>query len=353
MVSFLRNIVFARLVSLCAARFVRVTAAAAAAVALGIASVDRQAAFAQAQPEYRCAPFTLETHSTWPLLVAAKDGAVWYVDRNGNRLIRVGRDRTSRPIVPVDAATVSLTGLTAAPDGAIWYSKDKTHRIGRIPPGGGKGVEYELPAPNLFAAGIAAAPDGRIWFADPVGNKVGVITKDGNVTSYDAPVINGSPASPADGIAVADDGSVWVTSTSHNAVYRVDPGDGTFKKFDIATPEAQPAAIAAGSDGALWFVMPAVGKIGRITTDGRITEYAQKLIGLRGIAAGPGGAIWYGTNEGIGRIDPATGRIRTFACDGRGGLAIGSDGHLWVLGDGEMFVVRPQTESTKARATHS
>ncbi len=335
-------------------RVVSSLAVAACAGSLEVVSgVGRLPAVAQAQPDYRCVPFTLEAHYESPQLVAGKDGVVWYADKNANRLIRVARDHSSKSIIPVGTTTEALYALTLAPDGAIWYSKDKAHVIGRMPPGGGKGFEYELPGPNTFTTGIAAAPDGRIWYDDPVANKVGVITKDGNVTSYDAPVINGSPASPQVGIAVAKDGSVWVTSLAHNAIYRVDPGDGTFKKFDIATPEAQPEAITAGTDGALWFVMPAVHKIGRITTDGQITEYAQKLLGLHGIAAGPEGAIWYSSAQGIGRIDPATGHVHTYACDGGGGLAIGPDGHLWVLGDGQMFVVRPRTESTKARATRS
>jgi len=175
------------------------------------------------------------------------------------------------------------------------------------------------------------------------------MTSDGTATYYDAPVIGGSPASPNEGIAVAHDGSVWVTSLGHNAIYRVDPKDGTFTKFDISTPGSQPGQITRGPGGALWFTMFAAQKIGRITTQGVITEYAQKLIGLHGIAADANDAIWYTAMDGLGRIDATTGRVRSFACQGRGGLTLGPDGHMWVLGDGEMSVVRASTEGAKAR----
>src|SRR3954447_4024046 len=40
----------------------------------------------------------------------------------------------------------------------------------------------------------------------------------------------------------------------------------------LPAPDSQPAYIAAGSDGALWFTEQGVNKIGRITTGGTIAE---------------------------------------------------------------------------------
>ena len=58
-----------------------------------------------------------------------------------------------------------------------------------------------------------------------------------------------------------------------------------------------PWAIAAGPDGNLWFTEygGGVGKIGRITTTGAITEYATPtaLSGPWAIAAGPDGNMWF------------------------------------------------------------
>jgi hypothetical protein len=65
-----------------------------------------------------------------------------------------------------------------------------------------------------------------------------------------------------------------------------------------------PGAIVAGPDGALWFTYG--NKIGRITTDGVITEYPLPIAEkrqLRDIAVGPDSALWYTDwHNKIGRI---------------------------------------------------
>ena len=98
----------------------------------------------------------------------------------------------------------------------------------------------------------------------------------------------------------------------------------------------QPAGIAAGPDGALWFTEENGNRIGRITTAGAITEYTTGLsAGARPaeIVAGPDGRLWF-TESGrthIGAINPATGQITEYpgtnvAPDG---ITVGPDGFLW------------------------
>jgi virginiamycin B lyase len=283
-------------------------------------------------------------------MITTKDGVVWLADRNDNRLFRVEKDHSFTAVIPVDGGTRQLQGLTLAPDGSIWYSKDASHRIGRIPASGGKGVEYELPAPSAFTGAIAAAPDGRIWYVDEVDNKVGYMTGDGNVVSYDAPSTNGTGADPSD-IAVAADNSAWVTSSGLNAVFRIDPQSGAFTRYDIVTPDAQPGYIMRGPTGDLWFIMRAINKIGRITTGGQITEFEAGVVGIDTLAAGPDGAIWYGSNQLVGRLDASSRRVDTFACAGGGGMTVGPDGHLWILGLGnaQIFEVKGRNEGNAAR----
>ena len=303
---------------------------------------------AQAQSAYVCDAFAVPGGSRSSSMVTAKDGNVWYADIEGNRLVRVDAEHKATPIVPVESTTAGLVGVALAADGAIWYGKEQ-HRLGRVPAGGGKGVEYELPAPSIFTKAIATSGDGRTWFADPVKNDVGYMAADGKVTTFDAPVVNGSPASP-EGIATAADGSAWVTSIPHNAIYRVDPATGTFSRYDIATPQAQPSIIVRGAQGAMWFVMPAVQKIGRIAADGTIAEFpTATLVQLGSLAEGPDGAMYVSSRQGIGRLDPASGHMSTFACDGTSGMTVGPDHHLWVLGDSHIYVVKARHEGATAR----
>ena len=58
------------------------------------------------------------------------------------------------------------------------------------------------------------------------------------------------------------------------------------------------------SDGKLWFTEPGVYKIGSISIDGVVTEYsATPAVVPQQIVAGPDGALWFtDASGGIGRI---------------------------------------------------
>src|SRR6201981_2202297 len=120
----------------------------------------------------------------------------------------------------------------------------------------------------------------------------------------------------------------------------------TFTKFILPTPASRPSAITTGPDGALWFTESG-GKIGRITTQGHITEFPIKGGGiLHSITTGPDGALWFTefTSNKIGRIPTTaaaanlqlaepTGLVTEFTVpsDGSGphSITIGPDGALW------------------------
>ena len=73
------------------------------------------------------------------------------------------------------------------------------------------------------------------------------------------------------------------------------------KFSDDLTMNSRPLGIAAGPDGALWFTESAApGRIGRITTEGDITEYSNGLLLISNpwfISAGPDGNMWFTGNN--------------------------------------------------------
>jgi virginiamycin B lyase len=114
----------------------------------------------------------------------------------------------------------------------------------------------------------------------------------------------------------------------------------TFTEFTLPTPASRPSAITTGADGALWFT-EAVGKIGRMTTDGNVTEFAIKGGGvLHSLTTGPDGALWFTefTSKRIGRI-PTTAtaenlQLTEFVIPGPAGplgITSGPDGALWFI----------------------
>lgn len=159
------------------------------------------------------------------------------------------------------------------------------------------------------------------------------------VTSYNV---------PASALAIGSDKALWFTNSSANAIGRL-ASDGTITEYSIPTSNAGPDGIAAGPDNALWFTEQCAGKIGRVTTGGVFTEYSvpafanQQYVVPTQIAAGLDGALWF-TDECasyIGRIT-TTGSISQTAAtlDNYGpsngpstsrpnGLAAGPDGAMW------------------------
>jgi virginiamycin B lyase len=99
---------------------------------------------------------------------------------------------------------------------------------------------------------------------------------------------------------------------------------------------AQPGGIVTGSDGALWFTQSGVGRIGRMTTSGQISEFPvpnASGVTLADIVAGPDGALWFTESDGaIGRMTTA-GAYSRFPLPARTepvSLATGADGNLWI-----------------------
>lgn len=210
-------------------------------------------------------------------------------------------------------------------------------------------TEYALAEAGGKPTWVTAASDGSVWFSDPATTSVGRLEPSGAVTTYPFP-IGRTPGS----LVVARDGSVWV-ATVGPAIARL-TRDGQLVGYPVpqsqpfrigGTGEVSPAALTAGSDGAIWFVEMDADKIGRITGDGKVTEYPlpdrdRMHTNPEGMAVGSDGAIWFSETlkMRMGRIDPKTFAITEFpippspAGVGAARVVAGPDGALWFDGGG-------------------
>jgi streptogramin lyase len=209
-------------------------------------------------------------------------------------------------------------------------------------------VEYPVqddPAACYYGCGlgissIAGGPDGNMWFVEGYNLTVGRVTPAGKVTQFKLPV---APAGGDHTITAGPDGNMWVLGRGNDAsepdwVLRVGL-DGVITKFPTPRPGPGLNSITAGPDGNLWFTEYWDGRIGRITTAGRVTEFAY-LPGKAsptGITAGPDGNIWFAESNperpAIGRITPrgvqTEFRLGGVHSDTPGDIAAGPDGNLW------------------------
>jgi streptogramin lyase len=141
------------------------------------------------------------------------------------------------------------------------------------------------------------------------------------------------------GIATGSDGNVWFTEVVGSRVGKVTP-EGRVTDFSTGSgisTDSRPWSIATGPDGNLWFTEESGRRIGRLSTQASGKEFPTgptTLTGPRGITAGPDGAVWFTDDpQRIGRISTA-GAITEFSAGISLGsrpldIAAGSDGNLW------------------------
>ncbi len=265
-------------------------------------------------------------------ITAGPDGNMWFTE-SGSSAKGIGR------ITPAgDVTEFSVPGfggvhrwaIAAGSDGNLWFTQAfSKNGIGRITPAG---VVTEYPMSNATPTGIAAGPDGDMWWAS--AGRIGKMGLTGALTEFPVPDPAGYNFS-ASGIAAGPDGNMWFTLMEQNRIGRITP-DGLITEFALPTAWSRPARIAAGPDGNMWFTENSGNRIGRITPAGAITEYPLPTANgsSHGIAAGPDGNMWFTEPLGnrIGRITPA-GTITEYQLYNSGssphGIAAGPDGNMW------------------------
>ncbi|HXP86091.1 MAG TPA: putative Ig domain-containing protein [Bryobacteraceae bacterium] len=146
-------------------------------------------------------------------------------------------------------------------------------------------------------------------------------------------------------IASGTDGALWFTAYDPARIGRI-ATDGTVTEFSLSSPPQQspwvplgdPYAIVAGPDGNLWFTDPHEDMIGKINTNGYVWEYpivAGNSIGYpRGITLGPNAEFWFTefARNKIGKIKFEDGTPSECGPTTSGqpeGITFGPDGALW------------------------
>lgn len=153
----------------------------------------------------------------------------------------------------------------------------------------------------------------------------------------------------SEAIVSGPDGNLWLAQDDHS-IGRLTPA-GVYTDFPV-TSDGSVGALAAGSDGNVWFIdnptppsvihfaasaIPPIlpntvdVRIGRITPNGTITEFEVPGLSANttadSIASGPDGNLWFTAGNQIDRITPA-GIITSFSLPG------GQNGHNIVSGPG-------------------
>lgn len=209
--------------------------------------------------------------------------------------------------------------------------------------------EYSLTA-GSNPAELTVGPDGNIWSPEVFGNKIAEVTPSGAVTEFpfDAGDVARAHGTPYPFGITSAAGLLWISERGvalRTGLFsiRAMTTNGTFR---LSVPLVdQPIWLTKGPDGNVWFSeqdttghLP--GAIGRLTPDGHVKQYALSGRGQPfDLTTGPDGAIWFAELGKIGRVTmhgklteftlpkcPAGGKVPK-----RGAFYItaGPDGNLW------------------------
>ena len=273
-------------------------------------------------------------------ITAGPDGNVWFVENRASRFgrVKVANDRIDDWSTGSGISAGSQPSeITLGPDGNLWFTEEAGNRIGRITTSGAP-TAVEFPVAGQ-PEGITTGPDGALWFTEFGAGRIGRITTAGAFTDFPAGM--GPAAIMPLGITAGPDNNIWFTDLRFhdNPVARTTlPGVVTEFSTGV-TAASEPARIIAGPDGNLWFSEQTGDAIGRISpTTGAVTEFRTGIstgAGPVGLTVGPDNNIWfaeYGGSSGrrIGRITPQ-GKVTEFSglTDAPLDIARGPDGNLW------------------------
>ena len=233
--------------------------------------------------------------------------------------------------------------VAAAADGSVWFSdaNPSAPAIGHLDPTGGV-TRYPLPGGRIPGA-LAVGPDGSVWFGT-TGPAVGHLTPSGRLVGYATPTVEGpihgpGPTPPGPFVA-GPDGAMWFVETAGDNVGRI-TADGKITEYPLPDRDrmhANPEGIAVGSDGAVWFSEPLTMRMGRVDVPTfAVTEFpvppSPNGVGPASVTAGPDGALWFDAE--VGRMT-TSGAYSGFTLPWQGqyaptSITAGPDGRLWMI----------------------
>ncbi len=262
-----------------------------------------------------------------------------------------------------------------APDGAIWWTGMWASLVGRLDPLTGDVREYPLP-PRARPHSIVPDDNGFIWYLGNGNGTVGRLNPlNGDIEEYETGLAdphtgvfhpNGAfyftaqragavarldPASGhithretlarPYGIKVAPNGRIYIAFNGDNAIGEMDPETLEITYFTIPHEESRIRRLDVASDGSIWYVNSARGRLGHLDpTTGVVREWDSP--------SGPKShpyaiaviddVVWYNESgqrpDALVRFDPESETFQSWAIPS----GIGIIRHVWVTQNKELLI---------------
>jgi virginiamycin B lyase len=191
-------------------------------------------------------------------------------------------------------------------------------------------TEHRISNETAAPYGVAVTDDGAVWVTLIRGSAVVRRDPDGSFATIS--LGEGSePALPA----VATEDSIWVTDSALNRVVRVGP-EGIRGVTAVPSSGARPFGIASSDSGEVWFTEMTTDSIGRIDILGRVAEFAAGVEhGTPSMIASSGESVWFTLNaaDGVGYIRGGNSAVALTQLPTHGagpvGITVATDAAAW------------------------
>jgi len=237
-------------------------------------------------------------------IVTGPDGALWFVDEGDADVVRMTvKGDVSYFYIPDDLTTRFRSysvnyGITVGPDGAIWFPYDG-NVMGRVSESRSFSTIYGFPA-GAYITDVTTGPDGALWYTDSGTNRIGRLSPEGKITEFGMGI---SPESNLFSIAPGPDGALWFTEWA-GRIGRITT-QGIVTEFPLSAG-SHAYDIVSGPDGAVWFTEWHPGRIGRVDKQHAISYVPGLASDSKPtcIAAGPDRNMWFVTSQNhVGRVN--------------------------------------------------
>lgn len=226
-------------------------------------------------------------------------------------------------------------GLLVDKDGMVWYTGNGNGTIGKLNPATGKVAEFQAPSGGdphtLVTDGM-----GIIWFTEQSGNRIGRLdTHNGRIREFRA---SGNPY----GIALDRAGNVWFCEIGGNKLGKLNAQTGAIEEFPME-PDSHPRRMALAPDGSLWVTLYGAGKLARVeTASGKVIKEYTLPAGDEGgpyaVTVDGAGMVWVDeiNTDTVVRLDPHSGAMRVISLPSKNvgirKMIVDAQGRLWYMG---------------------
>jgi serine/threonine-protein kinase len=242
---------------------------------------------------------------TDPAAVASGDGLVWVANRRDGTVSVVdpGTNRVQQTLPASGSGPTGPGGPGLAfASGTVWLANTTQGRVARVDPGTGAATPIAVGASPIAIAAATADADA-VWVAARTQRGGGLVARIDALTNQAHSTVR-LPYPPT-GLAITPDGrTVWVATAADKAIRRIDPGAGRVVKR-IGLPQA-PDQAAYGDD-AVWVTSTTGNAVLRIDAATSKAKPIRVGNGPSGIAFGAD-RVWVANSQDgtVSVIDPQT-----------------------------------------------